>query len=250
MNKINLLVFIASLLQLLSPAISTLINNGSEFRNNNPMITPAGYAFIVWGVITILSFAYGIYQLQSTRQNHQLHLAIGLNLIGVYVLFTIWLIAAAQNWLGMTVIVFLVMFYLLSLVFQELLKNQEILTTTEKIILLGQIAIYTGWTTVAIFANFASMLTYYGFSDQGTFGLIWQSAILIAALCNGVFWTGKFEVNPIYVLTIIWAFVGVLVGLSRFENVFALKIITVFAILTMVFYLLKVDKWLLHLANR
>jgi hypothetical protein len=262
MNKNKLLliaVFAAALLQLVSPGLSNFENpsgdvsttnsvpqNNQQLTNNvsnsDPMITPAGYAFIVWGVITISAFIYSIYQLLSNRKNRELHIQIAPNLIATYILFAAWLLAAGQNWLVATVIIFVIMFALLANSFGKILAKMQQLTMFEKLFLFGQIAIYTGWATVAVFANTASAIKYYGITDMGTKGIIWQSLILLSALANSVFWVKKFKQNVVYIATIVWAFVGVLMGLLRFKEAIVLQSVTVLAIAVVLFFAFKIDQ--------
>lgn len=220
-------VFAASLLQLLSPIFTSF---NSESESSSPQIIPAGYTFGVWGIITLLAFGYGIYQLIPNRKNAELHIILASRLMAVYLLFTIWLLAAERNLLVVTVIVFLAMFWLLTRLFERILKSSAELLSVEKVLLTGQIGIYGGWTTVAIFANIASAIKYYGVSDTGNFGIIWQSVILVCALSNSIFWIRKFEGNLIYAGTILWAFIGVFFGLRMYSGTEFLQIFTCLAI--------------------
>ena len=237
-----LLVFLASIIQLISPGITTLLGQSVGSPNSDPLITPAGYAFIIWGVITFLAFFYGIYQILPKRDNRELHKDLSVHLIIIYLLFPLWLIAAAENWLLLTVLIFVGMFTQLTVAFQKVLHYDGKLPPIEKVVLLGQLAIYTGWTTVAIFANTASAIKYYGLSDAGTLGIIWQSFILIGALINSVYWLKKFDRNLIYGLTIIWAFTGVLIGLMAYDQTLILQFITGVAILVVLMYMLPIPR--------
>lgn len=240
-HKWQWMVLMASFIQLISPGVVTLLGFSVNSPNSDPQITPAGYAFVVWGVITILSFAYGLFQVFPNRTNKQLHSNLSRGLTGVYLLFVFWLIAAILKWLTVTVIIFLIMFVLLTLLFEKIIQERHRLTRIEKIILFGQIAIYTGWTTIAIFANSASAIKYYGLTDTGVLGILWQSVILILALVNGKYWLKKFDRNVIYGLTLIWALSGVFFGLLRYSDNLPLRIITLFGIILVGLHLLIPD---------
>jgi hypothetical protein len=231
MKNLSLWVLLTSILQFISPGISILVNVQSSFQNNDPMITPAGYAFIVWGLITFLGLGYGIYQYASNSPNQAFLADIGFQLCIIYTLFAVWLVVAGRNWLVLTVIIFVAMFYFLTIVFGKILQNYNQLTIIEKGLLYVQIAVYTGWATIAIFANTASAIKFYGVSDLGQTGMIWQALILLGALANSVFWLNKFEGSVPYALTIVWALVGVYVGLLRFDDTTNLKIISLSAVI-------------------
>jgi hypothetical protein len=178
-----------------------------------------------------------VHQALKNRQNLALHNQIALALIVVYVLF-----AASRDWLILTVLIFIVMFVFLVQTFQRILNQQAILTSFEKIFLLGQIAIYTGWSTVALFANTASAIKFYGVTDVGQTGTIWQSLILIAALALSTYWIRRFKANWAYVGTILGALAGILVNLWRFDDFLVLKIIAAVAILWVIIWAIIVRR--------
>jgi hypothetical protein len=234
-------VLISATLQLISPGILTLLGYTVNSKESDPQITPANYTFTVWGIITILSFCYGIYQFVADRKNKDLHQSISRALTAVYLLFVCWLFAAVVQWLILTVIIFLVMFYLMTLVFERLIQDRQQLGLAEKIILFGQVAIYTGWATVAVFANSASAIKFYGLPDNGVVGILWQSFILILALVNSKYWLSKFQNNIAYGGTILWALVGVLTGLIHYDNNLPLKLIVTFGIFLVTIHLFNFD---------
>ena len=211
-------VLVSSFLQLVNPGIMTLLGYTLESEGDAPQITPAAFTFIVWGVITTLSFAYGVYQALPHHGNNGLHMILSKTLTTIYLLFVVWLIAAAMQLLFITVLIFVVMFIVLILVFDKLIKERNNLNRAEQIILFGQIAIYTGWTTIAIFANTASAIKYYGLSGVGVTGMIWQAAILILALINGKYWLEKFNRNLTFGITLLWALTGVFFGLIQYKK--------------------------------
>lgn len=235
-------VLIFSITQLISPVFSSF-NNRANQNNTDPQITPAGYTFSVWGIITILSFLYGVYQILPRRKNENLHISIAPLLIVVYILFSVWLYAAAMNWLIMTVVIFVIMLVLLSLVLDKIFMNAHSLSNVEQVLLKSQVAIYAGWSTVAVFANTGSLLKFYGLEDAGLTGSIWQSVLLFAALVNSIYGLKRFKGNWVYAGTILWAFVGVLAGLSDESEVIFLQVITSLAILVVIILTILINRW-------
>jgi hypothetical protein len=232
---LRITVFILSITQVLTPFFSSFNNNQNK-KNFNPPITPAGYTFAIWGIITLLGFCYGLYQLLPNRPSADLHQKVAPILCMVYILFSIWLFAAGNDWLWTTVIIFLIMFGLLFMLFQLILKNSQDLTFADKILLEGQIGIYLGWTTVAIFANIASALAYYNILTMNTFGIVIQSVLLILALASGIYGSGKTNGNYFLSATIVWAFIGVFFGLRQNTNTTFLQVVVISAILIFISY--------------
>jgi hypothetical protein len=181
---------------------------------------------VVWGVITTLALVYGVYQLRRSNKNEWLHGKVAPRLILLYTLFTIWLWAAEEKWLMITVIVFIVMYFILRSVMMEMVANRHTLTVADKVLLLTQIGIYTGWTTVAVFANTASAIKFYGISDAGSIGTVWQSLLLISAAANIAWGINSFKGELSFVATTLWAIVGIYVGLLDEVGAEVLKSVT------------------------
>lgn len=232
MNKeliLRISVFVLSIIQVLTPVFSSF-NDNQKKNNFDPPITPAGYTFAVWGIITLLGLCYGAYQLLPNRPTADLHQKVGKILCVVYALFSLWLFAASRDWLWITVLIFTVMFGLLFMLFQIIQENNQQLTVADKILLEGQVGIYLGWTTIAIFANTASALSYYGLLTMGNMGMVIQAVLLILALLNSMYGIGKTNGNYFLSATILWAFVGVYFGLRQNGNTTVLQIIVISAI--------------------
>ncbi len=228
-NKLlRLLVLMTSITQIISPALSSF--TGEENNNQDVQITPAGYTFVIWVAITSLAFVYGVFQMLPNRKNEPLHLRIAPNLIFTYLLFSLWLFVAQKDWLALTVIIFGSMFYNLLKVFEAIIQNKEELSPLEKVILEGQIGLYFGWSSIAIFANTGAALKFYGLSDLGTQGIIWQSILLIGALINTMYWLYKTKANYFYGGTILWAFIGIFFGLRGVSDTAFLQIVTITAV--------------------
>ena len=248
MNKeliLKISVFVLSITQLLSPFLSSFSNN-QRTNKFDPPITPAGYTFAVWGIITLLGLCYGVYQLLPNRPAADLHQKVGKILCVVYALFSLWLFAASRDWLWITVVLFVVMFGLLFMAFQIIQENNQQLTLADKILLEGQVGIYLGWSTIAIFANTASALSYYELLTMDNMGMVIQAVLLLLALLNGMYGSSKTNGNYFLSATILWAFVGVYFGLRQYSNTTALQIIVISAIFVFVSFLvfikLKVQK--------
>ncbi|NJO86579.1 MAG: hypothetical protein HC821_00345 [Lewinella sp.] len=232
----RMLVFILSITQFISPIFSSFNDNQST-NKFDPPITPAGYTFAVWGIITLLGLCYGIYQLIPNRSVADLHQKVAIRISIVYFLFSVWLFAASRDWLWFTVAVFVIMFGLLFKLFQIIQNNRQKLTLADKILLEGQIGIYLGWSTVAIFANTASALAYYDLFTVGNTGIFIQATLLILALLNGIYGISKTNGNLFLAATILWAFIGIFVGLKQNSNTEMLQLVVVSAIVVFITYL-------------
>ena len=243
MNKAKLLhwfVLLTSITQIVSPLLSSF--SGNDNQRKDALITPAGYTFAIWGVITLLSLIYGIFQIFPNQKNEQLHLKIAPRLIATYLFFSLWLFSAQGYWLVATVIIFVAMFLNLRIVFESILQQKGKLSSMEKVILEGQIGLYFGWSSIAIFANIAAALKFYGLSDLGISGTIWQSLILCCGLANTIYCLHKTKANYFYGGTIIWAFVGIFFGLRGESDTVFLQIVTISALCAFLSFFYKFNK--------
>ena len=96
--------------QLVAPAVANVLagNFLETGATNEALITPAGYAFGLWGVITVLCAITAVavvrYGLGAWWEKSLL-----VSACVVFVGFCMWLLVAAQDWLWVSVVVFVVM---------------------------------------------------------------------------------------------------------------------------------------------
>jgi hypothetical protein len=203
---ISCITFIFSLAQLISPRFL----NFNGFTTITPLIIPANYTFIIWGPITLGCVAFAGYQLFSKHHIKEKFSKINFASIGLFSCFVLWLYLAGQNLQWATVVVFVAMFGLLLYINNALVKTA--LTRVEKIVVQAPFLLYLGWSSVAIFANVTSALVAQGSLFEDERSLLSYIFILLAVLGN-VVWVGKLvKFNWYFVGTVIWAFVGILVG--------------------------------------
>ena len=226
---LKIFVLVSAIIQIISPAFSSF-QNGTDPENSDPLFTPANYTFGIWGVITFLAVCYAVYQLLPNRKNEALHQRVAIKLTSLYLLFAFWLLAYTKDWIVVTVFVFLAMLIFAYLSFLQIIKQKYELTLYDKILLEAQIGLYLGWPTIAVFANTGAALKFYGLSDLGTNGIIWQTILLIAALSNAIFILYKVKANYFFVATIIWAFVGIYFGLRGEVDTIFLQIVALAAL--------------------
>jgi hypothetical protein len=231
--------------QVAAPAVLAAL--GLEIGGRgDPRITPAGYAFAVWGLIVSLGLGYAVQQVTSGRGSYErLARTIAWPLAGTYVGFVVWLVAAVTGWIWATVVIFVGMFLLLRHVYDRVLVERDGLPLPYRVFLEAQVGIYLGWTTIAIFANLAAALTFSGLEEPGVFGATWQGLILVAAAVNGLYGVRRTRASLTYTAAVLWAFVGVLVGLTQHDDTRALQVLTLAAIVLVGarFFYMRTGAW-------
>lgn len=232
----RLAVLAFSLLQL----VSVWIAQSEESRlfeegRINPLINPADYAFSIWFVIVLGTIAYAIYQLLPSTYSKVVYDRIAIRSILIFAGFALWIWFASNDWLWGTVFVFTGMGIALRSIILEI--KGSLFNSVEKVIVTGSFAMYYGWTTVAVFGNLASALTYSGWPVTGAAGTVWQASILTAAALTSLFLLKEIRYQKVYFATILWAFSAIVVALVLVgQNAFPL---TILALAATVYILVK-----------
>lgn len=225
MTIYKIILFIAGLSQLASPFV-TKFRGGSNF--NQLLITPAGYTFAIWGVITTLCFSHALIHLFSKNSYKTWFYGA---LSAVYILFTVWLMVAERSMLWLTLLVFIFMILFLQKVFSEVLHMKNGIHFWEGKLLRTSVGMYLGWSTVAIVLNIGVVVFSGGLSLYSVSGLLFQGLIVAGATLHAIYMLKRFEYNRILFGTFWWAFVGLLVGLFSREGTKALLVWTVLCVI-------------------
>lgn len=233
MNIYKIIFFITASSQIVS-TFFTSFKGGSNF--NELLITPVGYTFSIWGVITFFSTIYAIYHLfKKETFSKQTYLLLSF----VYICFTLWLLFAEREMFLETVAVFLCMYIALLKVFPELIKK-GFHTLWDKIFLQGGVGMYLGWSSVAFIANIGVYLFSFGVQNNSSFGIYLQAFLLLLATLSARFVLIKSKFNPIVFGTHYWAFIGIIVGLFSRQNTTPLILLTILCVIYLnIFYFKK-----------
>jgi hypothetical protein len=211
MRIYKIIFFILAVSQIVS-TFFTSFSGGSNF--NELLITPAGYTFTIWGVITVFSSIYALLHLFSARTFSR---PVYLWLSSVYVCFTLWLMAAEREMLLATVLIFLWMCFALLKAFPRLLE-EGFANVTDKIFLQGGVGMYLGWSSVAVLANIGVYAFSFGIQSNSQVGIYLQILLVILATLSAGYALYKTKRNAVVFGTHWWAFVGILAGLFSREN--------------------------------
>jgi len=185
----------------------------SSGATNRALITPSGYAFSIWGLITLLTVVTGVailrYGLGSTWETRVL-----VELSVVYTGFSAWLVVAAQDWLWLSVAVFAVMVVALVDVARLMVRHAGDLTCPHWLRWLATMTfgLYLGWSSVAVFVNVAAAAIRAGAPPDA---VGWQAAVLVAATAAAIVLTVVLRGSPGYVVAVAWALVAAAVGAAH-----------------------------------
>jgi hypothetical protein len=201
--------------QLAAPAVSDALAGDflSTGDTNEAVVTPAGYAFSIWSVITLLS-AITIAAVVRNGLGAPWETGLLIDASIVFIGFSAWLVAAANNWLWVSVGVFALMVAALTDVMRLLVRHDDDMTCPLWLRTLVTITfgLYLGWSSVAVFVNVAAALISIGWSPIETH---WQAGILMAATIAAIAYCAVLRASAGYVAAALWALLAVAVGTAH-----------------------------------
>lgn len=175
-------------------------------------VEPAGYAFIIWGLIYLCALAYALYQARPTLAGDPLLARIGWLTAGGYGLTCLWLVVARVGPLWATVPVIAGMLCLLASAFLIACRWPGRASAGRRWLVTTPLALFAGWLTAATFVNAAEVLPLYGFGRFGlsveafSLGIVAAASLLALVILRLSRW------NLAYGLTVTWALGGIVVA--------------------------------------
>jgi len=210
---------IATLIAVLATlAVNTLSNffppaglNIGEVANTilgGVQITPANYAFAIWGLIYLGLIAYGIYQLQGPqREDPTLRRADWLLIVACLAQIA-WVYLFTFQLFWLSVAAMLVILISLIAAYLALDIGQTRASRDRRWLVHTPFSIYLGWISVATIVNVASALYISGWNGWGLSATGWTIVmLLIGAIVGGIVAIQRADVA--FTGVFIWAYVAI-----------------------------------------
>lgn len=173
------------------------------------LITPANYAFAIWGLIYIGLFSFAIYQvLPSQREKYLFRYTISYWLIIASLGQIVWVFLFQLRFFIWSFVAMLIILFPLIRVYSQLDRSQIRLSRREEWFVHIPLAIYCAWISVATIVNGAVSLTDIGWQRWGISPEVWTVimmgvggaiALVVALLKQDIAFTAVF----------VWAFVAI-----------------------------------------
>jgi translocator protein len=189
-------VAVLAVLQPASSLLATLLpgeqpSTGAISDRYAHLLTPAGYAFAVWGLIYLASLGLAVYQALPAQHARAVHRVTGWWVAGAFASSTVWVpIFVSESLLAaQVVIVALVAFLAVALARMTTLGPAS--GAAEQWLLRLPVSGYLGWATVATVAGTGTTARWAGVDLTDAFAsLLAVVAVLVLALLAGVVaWT-------------------------------------------------------------
>lgn len=172
-------------------------------------ITPAGFAFSIWGVIyTLLAISLGwMFYKHKERKTAQVIDGVGYWFILASLANIAWTVAFSYLQLPLsTVLIFILLFALTQILMN--LSKVRINTNSLYSITFG---LYAGWVLIATVVNIAASLVQAEWNGFGISELVWATIIIVIAV-GIVFYVTSRTTNAIIPLPVAWAYYAIFVG--------------------------------------
>jgi TspO/MBR family protein len=214
------LVLFLAITQVLSPPLTPLMlgaqaGTGEVSDANRSPLTPASYAFAIWGLIYLASMAYAIYQLMPAQRSRDVHRATRP--------WTALAFAASTTWVPifgakLLVVAQVVIFILVAALAIAVARYARVLTanrTADRFLVGLPITTYLGWATVASVAGLAT--TGVSLGAPADAGWVTPLAVAVVALVAAVIATVAWLIPAAlgFVGSSVWGLAAIGVGTDR-----------------------------------
>jgi len=177
------------------------------------LFAPAGYAFLIWGLIYLLGAVHVLYQLGAFRGRSDP--GDDRTLRRISALFSAsslanaaWILCWHLGNIPASMVMTAAMLVALALILGAL--RRRALTTREKLLVRLPFSVYFGWITVAAIANATALLVWLGWDRWGLSESFWAVVVLIAGALIGALWIHRAG-DLAYGLVLVWAYTGIAV---------------------------------------
>lgn len=194
------------------PVLGSSANTGAISDANANPVTPAGYAFAIWGLIYLLSLGLAVYQLLPTQRTREVHRRTGWLLVLAFAASTVWVPIFGTQTIWLSQIVILVLLGSLMLVASRLTSLPAARTTAERFLLRLPVTVYLGWALLATTAGFALTFRSFGMGESGAGVTVVSIVLVLAATAVAVLVVTRLTAAAGFAFTALWALVAIVVA--------------------------------------
>ena len=204
--------FAANVLANINPLNGLSIGEISNKFFGNVLITPANYAFAVWGIIYLGLIGFGIYQVLPAQRNNPLLRQIGYKIAIASLAQIVWVTCFLYRQYALSFVAMLGI--LLPLISAYLCLPFPRTTARQKWLIRIPISIYLSWIVLATILNGAIALQSWQWSGWGISSQIWTIImLLIAAFITHLVTIPRLDFA--YALVFIWGVIAIAIRNSN-----------------------------------
>lgn len=173
------------------------------------LLTPAGYAFSIWGAIFLALTMYAVWQLLPAQRHRRLPDTIAVPLTVASLATAGWVVLFAYELIGLSVLTMLII--LLALILTYGRARRQVLADEAPRWVSVPFALYLGWISVASVINITLGLRELGWQAPLNVAVLLAFALLAVVVGLGLIISRAFE-EVVFPLVIAWALVAIWVA--------------------------------------
>lgn len=177
-------------------------------------VDPAGYAFSIWGLIYVLSFAFAWYQLVARRRDDALLARVRPWTAAAFTLSGVWILVFQQEWFALAQTIIVALTVTLAVAYANVGRQGPARSLSERWLVFTPIGLYLGWATVASIAGASTTLMTLDVTSLGLSATAWAVVLLFVAAGIAGFVTLAGPSEPGFPLAVAWALLAIVVEQS------------------------------------
>jgi hypothetical protein len=204
-RAIAALVFaLAQILAPLLPAIGIGNPVGEQSADTQTLITPAGWAFAIWGPLYFGTLVYVVYQLLPRHRDSDLVRRIGWHFALAVLGNALWVTYTQLFSLGFPSVLIIVFTLVNLLAILRIFAGTAAFTLAERLAVVLPLSALAGWLTAATIVNIAAALNFHGIALPGPAPLISAAILIVGGVIVAAALVGTGG-NPWYPIPFLWA---------------------------------------------
>ena len=191
-------------------------------------VTPAGYAFAIWGLIYLAALVLAVYQLRPSQIGRAVHRRTGWWLVAAFTASTVWVPIFGTRTIWLSQVVIIVLVGCLAMATARFTQLGPAETTAERLAFRLPVTVYLGWALLASAAGFGATFRSLGMPERAGWATGVSLALVLAAAAVSVVVVTRVDAAAGFAFTACWALVAIAVA----TYVDPVRIAAVVAILT------------------
>ena len=173
------------------------------------LFAPAGYVFVIWGLIYALLAVFAVYQGLPRNRERNFISKIGYLFVLGSLANVSWLFLWHYGQISLSVLPMLVLFGSLAAIYLRIDIGKSDEPMVERLCVHLPFSVYLGWITVASIANVAAALKAAAWDGFGISEVTWTAIVIAVALVITLIVIFKRK-DIAYAAVIVWALVGIM----------------------------------------
>jgi len=202
--------FVANVLANVAPLRGMTIGEISNTSFQGVLITPANYAFAIWGIIYLGLISLAVYQVLPHNRSDEYVSRMGYSLVIASVAQIVWVYAFLMRFFEASFFVMLAILIALIWGYLNLNINRKSLTRSRRWFVQMPWSIYLAWISVATIVNGATALYAGGWSGGELGSEFWTIVMLVVGAIVSVAVTLTRR-DSTFSWVVVWAFVAIAV---------------------------------------